>query len=356
MKQYWRVTTIRAIFGVLLGMLVLGRYYYPLFPILADLQPSILAAITLSLIFLLIFLIAGYVYDARLKLWNERLQITKERDPYGYVPQPRFLAIEYPFLYSTMYFLKRALRMQGTSTKWISDLAEYMSEYFTRDPNSKRDLFDAEIIAEHFNATHPIKQDAEMADTRVGIRSRIKRGFQLEVWRLTWVQTFTGLGQDVLVFAALYIGILFPTVVDPITETVPVDYLLFGIVFISIPLFAVMVAFGWVYDRILRLWSPDSDVKIERNPYSYVPSPRIQAFSTPFFYGMLGFFKTAMKARGLDTTEIDSACRYLDDFMKLSARRESDMALSRQMSRDLGPLFTSSNETTSNEEVSLDGS
>jgi hypothetical protein len=266
--------------------------------------------------------------------------------------------MEYPFLYSSMHFLKQALVEQGRSVEWIADLAKYLDEYFKRNPNNKRDLFDAETLALEFNIAHPVQPESQMADAKIGIRSRIKRGFQLEVWRLTWVQTFTGLGQDVLVFAALYIGLLFPTVVDPVTETVPIEYLLFGIVFISIPLFAVMVIFGWVYDRVLRLWSPDSDVKIERTPYSFVPSPRILAFSLPFFYGLLGFFRTAMTSRGLDTDEIDGTIRYLGEFMQLSANRDSDMALSRARSRDLGPLFSQPGQasTTSNEEVSLDGS
>ncbi len=72
---------------------------------------------------------------------------------------------------------------------------------------------------------------------------------------MNWIQSLTVLFQDVLVFCALYVTLLFPDqVVDGL---VPLNYLMLGILFLSLPLYLFLIAAGWYYDKKLRVWSAD---------------------------------------------------------------------------------------------------
>jgi hypothetical protein len=55
MKQYWRLSTIRALSGLVLGMLVIGQFYYEYIPPLATL--GLVGALILSGILIVFFLV-----------------------------------------------------------------------------------------------------------------------------------------------------------------------------------------------------------------------------------------------------------------------------------------------------------
>ena len=338
MKQYWRVGTIRAIVGVILGMLVLGRYYYKFIPYFNSLSPSILGAILLAGVFLIVFLIAGYIYDVKAALWNEQTQITTEKNPWQYVPQPRLFQIEYPIFYVMFDTLRQLFTKKGISTQKIDETVMYLDEYFNRLPDRRSDLLNAEAIAADFMRDHPFIESSS-TQLHIRLRTRIKRSFQLHVWRLTWVQGLTGLAQDVLVFAALYIAVLFP---NEVTETggVSIELLLLGILFISMPLYFGLVISGYYYDKKLRMWSPDMVVKFERTPYSYVPSPRVLTFATPFFYAMITIYYDLFAKRGLDTSELERLITYLDTFVDLRPEEASHIDYAKKLRSDYGPLFS----------------
>jgi hypothetical protein len=229
MKQYWRVSTIRAILGLLLGMLVLGAFYYRLVPFLSDL--GIFGAIILAGIFFLIFLGVGYVYDAKARLWNEQAQVGVEKNPYMFVPYFRFFMAEYPLFYALIYTMKKVLHAYGLDSSNVEDLSLYLEGYFNRRPWKTEDLFTSEANAKLFIDKHPFLESRYKKESSISISSRIKKGFQLQVWRLTWVQSFTGLAQDVLVFGTLYIGLVFPGIPEG-----SFNLFLQGLLLISIPL------------------------------------------------------------------------------------------------------------------------
>jgi len=339
MKQYWRVGTIRAMVGLLLGMLVLGRYYYRFIPFFDSFEPSILGAIVLAGVLFLVFLGAGYLYDEKIQLWNEQIQIVTEKNPYQYVPKPRLYQIEYPLYYALIDTIKQIFTKRGLDTQQIDELSQYLKYYFDRRPNRRSDLFTAEGIAETFMQKHPFVED-DVVKSTPGIRSRIKKGFQLRVWRLTWVQSFTGLAQDVLVFASLYIVVLFP---DEVTSTggVSLELLFLGILFISLPLYVGLIISGYYYDKKLRIWSPDNVVKIERNPFSYVPTPRIISFTLPIINFLLTFYYDMFIKLGLDTAELERLIEYLEKYMNLTPGKLSDYDFAKKMRSDFGPLFCS---------------
>ncbi|MHA1862442.1 MAG: hypothetical protein ACTSWA_01635, partial [Candidatus Thorarchaeota archaeon] len=266
MKQYWRVSTIRAILGILMGMLVLGKYYYVYLPPLVDL--GFLGAVFLSIIFLLTFIYLGFLYDAKAKLWNEQKIVIVERNPYQFTPAPRFLMAEYPTLYAMTSTLRALLEKLQVDTSHLDEFIEYMDRHFGYEPTSRAMLEQSTADGYEFMRTHPFKERLTEEPFSVGKKTRVKKGFLTEVWRMTQIQSFIGLAQDVLIFAALYSLLLFPSVA--VDGVLPIDYLLLGIFLIALPLFVILVAFGWFYDKKLKLWSPNQAVLWERVPYSYV--------------------------------------------------------------------------------------
>ena len=187
LKQYWRVGAIRAIFGVVLGMFVLGRYYYPFVPFLNNLDPGILGAILLAGILLLVFLTVGFFYDAKLQLWNEAHRVSVDRNPFTYVPYYRFKMMEYPFFFSLVTTLRNIALKVGASTQNLDDLSEYLEFYFSLKPEIREHLFGTPPIAQEYMSKHPFTEKEEPSQFKQSFGKSVKYKFQLTVWRLNWV-------------------------------------------------------------------------------------------------------------------------------------------------------------------------
>jgi len=341
MKQYWRVGTIRAISGVVMGMLVLGRYYYQFIPPLAEL--GFFGAIILGGILILLFLGFGYIYDDRLKLWNERIQIETEKNPYTYIPLIRYRHFEYPFFYAIIDSLRKISKKVGVDSTQIEELDTYLSDYFSRSAGSRSDLFGADSKAEEFNEEHPFIEEDEPTEDKLSLGHRAKKNSMLNFWRWRWVQNFTGLPQDVMVLAALLGAIIFSEFL--VNESLPPEYIQMSITFFALPLFFILLAFGWYYDKRLKLWSPDQVVKVERNPYSYVPDPKVVAYSIPFLNALINSYIQLFEKLDLDPVELIIIATYLDSYSKLSAADDSDMATARQLRQEFGPVFSDVQKT-----------
>lgn len=336
MKQYWRVGTIRTLLSLALGTLVLGKLYYSYIPILADLE--FIGAVSFGVFLFFAFLGLGWLYDEKAKLWNESVVIQTDRYPFTFVPEWRTLAIDYPTLYSLLLILRKSFTKVGLDTNRLDDISLYLTNFFRKQPGNRKDLFSSEGEAERFLLEHPIHDS--FADDRMkkySIRTRLKRGLQIWLLRLNYIQSLTGLGQDVLVFAAFYVAIIFPVVSEG--ELVPIEYLLQGIIFMALPIFLVMVLAGWVYDMRLKLWSPEVAVNIERNPYSYVADPRMYALTFPMFFTLISITRKILDQEGLPTGELDKIIAYQNEFLKLLVSRDKDLILAQKMRTDLGDLF-----------------
>ncbi|MHA1928255.1 MAG: hypothetical protein ACTSV2_06720 [Candidatus Thorarchaeota archaeon] len=337
MKQYWRVGSIRQIFGVLIGMFVLGRVYYSYVPGFNNLEPSIMGAIFLACFLLVIFIGVGYLYDVKLKLWNQKTQVAVEKNPYSYVPYIRYEMAEYPFFHAFIHSLRNIGKKKNLDMSQLEDLNRYLLWYFSLSTSRRSDLFSAEKHAEEFLKYHPFVNSQDISSHKIKWGERLKKGFQLRMWRLTWVQGLTGLAQDVLVFAVLYIGIIFPEVLNSSGE-VSFDGMLLGIVLISLPLYITLIIAGYYYDKKLRLWAPDFVVKTERTPFSYVPEPKMRGFYYPFLLAIYDFFTNLSNKLNLDSGALESIMKYFEEFWELSPSN-SGMARARKMRNELGSLF-----------------
>ncbi len=316
----------------------MGRYYYGFVPFLRDLDPSIAGAVILAGILLVGFLFFGWLYDDVLRLWNEKSQVAIEKDPYSYVPLLRVKMLDYPYFYSWLYLLKNLAEEVEVSTQWLSDLAAYLHEYYSRRPDKRTDLFGSLPKGEAFLLRHPFAGEGSDKSPRRNLASRAKKMFMLQVWRLSWVQNFTGVVQDSLVFAALYVGILFG--LNTGEGTVPVGLMLVGIILIAVPFVAIQIAAGWYYDKKLQLWSPDQVVKVERNPFTYIPEPRLVGFAAPFLFVTLSTLRELCVAYGIPESDIERLANHIDAFFGLAAGGERGIERALQLQREFGEVFT----------------
>jgi len=341
MKQYWRVGTIRAVSSLVLGMLVLGRLYYVYIPGFNEM--GLLGALALGSILVLLFVGLGWVYDVRARMWSQRAQALTERNAYEYVANYKTYALDYPVFYAILQTMKNILEKANLETESIDDFLRYFKDYFVRS-TSRQDLAAAMPAAKEFMETHPLTNSPEMTQQKVGLGARAKLAFQVHMLRLTWIQSLTGLFQDVLVFGAMYVTIFYYEGADAIGGVVPIEYLIQGILFISLPLFVLLASLGWVYDKKLRIWSPDVVVKVERNPFMYVAEPRMHIMVFPLFHALLGTLDEVLIADGIEDNEINRILRYISDYSNLDVSRNEDMEKVRNLRSSYGEIFQCSKE------------
>ncbi|MGY5871400.1 MAG: hypothetical protein RTV72_04065 [Candidatus Thorarchaeota archaeon] len=334
MKQYWRVGTIRVLLSLALGMFVLGRGYYIYIPALADL--GIIGALILGSFLVLLFLGIGWLYDEKGKMWSPKLQAVAERNPYQYVTNFKSLTYDYQAFYGIIATMRKVLRKTGIDSTPIDDLSEHLGTFFDRKIR-RADIFGAEPEALVFNRKHTFLKGQDFQKKKVPISYRLKLGFETELLRLNWIQSLTGLFQDVLVFGALYVTILFPEQVT--NGLVPIDYLILGILFLSMPLFLGLIAAGWYYDKKMRVWSADFIVKFERNPYMYVPDPRNGVMEIPFFLILLKTLSAIFEKQTLDRKELQTMIQYLETYQQFDASVDQNMEDARALRSNLDVKF-----------------
>lgn len=329
MKQYWRIGTIRALASLALGMLVLGRQYLQYVPFLRDM--GIFGAITLGSGLFFIFLGLGWLYDIKARMWSQQLQVAVERNPFQYIPNDKTKMRDYPVIYCLVDVLTQLLEKLNLSSKTMKDLSGYLEDYFFRE-TSRSDIFGAEHEADLLLRKYPFKHDKRLSEREIPVSSKAKLAWETQILRLNWIQSLTGLLQDVLVFGVLYVSILFPWV--PESQT-----LLYGIGAISLPFLAILLFLGWIYDRKLAVWSAEREVIVYRNPYSYVLKPSEKSFNMPLFYCLFDFFAKVSSRVGAESNEIQGLSEYLRKYIDLKPSNNEDLEKAEQLRDDLDTLF-----------------
>lgn len=324
---------MRALASLGMSMLVLGRYYYVYIPALADLD--LLGALILGVVLVIIFLGIGWLYDERGRMWSQKVQVGVQRDPYRFVPNNRSFAIDFPVTYAVLSTLQGIFQEHGMDTKEVRDLVRYLRDYYDRKPE-REDIERAEPVAEEFIDDYPFSNQVEERD-EISLTARLKYGFELGALRLSWVHELTGIYQDVLVFGAFYVTILFPGVAQ--NNMVPVEYLMLGLLLISFPLLVGITLIGWFYDRKLQAWSANVVVNAERNPFYYVPPPRYHVLELPFFYALLRTLSEILHAENIENREVELTLDYLLEYGKLRVSEDEDISTARELQDSRKDLF-----------------
>jgi hypothetical protein len=234
MKQYWRVGAIRALTSLALGMFVLGRLYYEYVPVLQDM--GVMGALLLGSAFVLVFMGLGWIYDVKGRMWSPQAQAGVERSPFSYVADYRSYATDYAVFYSSLKTLKRIESKLGHDTESTEDVLNYLGGFFNRGINRK-DIFSSVEDAKGFMQDHPFSQKQDAVERTPSLGGRAKLGFQVQMLRLTWIQSLTGLIQDVLIFGTFMITLIYFEGTDVIGGIVPLEILIIGFFIISLPLF-----------------------------------------------------------------------------------------------------------------------
>ncbi|MHA2150167.1 MAG: hypothetical protein ACXAAN_16130 [Candidatus Thorarchaeota archaeon] len=338
MKQYWRVGAIRALASLALGMFVLGRLYYEYVPVLQDM--GLIGALILGSALVLLFMGFGWIYDVKGRMWSPQAQAGVERSPFSYVADYRSYAVDYAVFHSVLTTLKGIQSRLDFDTESIDDILRYLGGFFDRGINRK-DIFSASGDAKDFMQDHPFSPLSAEAEKSVSLGGKAKHAFQVQMLRLTWIQSLTGLFQDVLIFGTFMIALIYFEGSGVVSGIVPFQILIIGIFVISLPLFLILATLGWFYDRKLQIWSPDLMVKVERNPYTFVAEPRLHIMILPAFFAVLETMREVLLSVNADTSDIDRILSYIEEYGKLDVARDEDMARARELRKSYGALFKS---------------
>jgi hypothetical protein len=319
-------------------MFVLGRLYYEFVPVLQDM--GLIGALILSSALVLLFMGLGWIYDVKGRMWSPQAQAGVERSPFSYVADYRSYAVDYAVFYSVFRTLRKIQSGLGLETESIDESLRYLGSFFDRGINRK-DIFSAFGDARDFMKDHPFGLQSAATEKSLGLGGKAKLGFQVQMLRLTWIQSLTGLFQDVLVFGTFMITLIYFEGSDVVGGIVPADILIFGIFVISLPLFLILTTLGWFYDRKLQIWSPDLVVKVERNPFTYVAEPRLHIMILPVFIVVLETMREVLLSVNADASDIDRILSYIEEYRKLDVTRDEDMARARKLRKSYGTLFKS---------------
>jgi hypothetical protein len=316
-------------------MLVIGQFYYEYIPPLADL--GLIGALILSFILIAFFMGLGWYYDVKARMWSPKSQAVIERDPFQYVPGPNSYASEYAIHYAFLSTLQATFQKIGLDDSTIRDLIVYLDDYYNLRP-IKKDIRTTPKRAEEYLTEHSFTKDEIPEPKKAGLGSRFKLSFEVQRLRLIWVQQLTGMATDALVFGALFVTLLFPDQV--VNDIVPLNYLILGLFVLALPLFFGVTAIGWIYDKKLRIWSPDAAVRAERSPYQYVAPPRAYGIELPIYFTLFETLVEVFKKLDIEPSELERVLKYLTDYASLDVRNDADIAAARELRKSYGKLFT----------------
>ena len=153
MKQQWRITQIRSIWGLLSGIMVLAGLYVVYFPFLADM--GFTGPLLLAIVITISFLIIGYIYDRVLVMWAPSQEVAVERNPFQYVPSPKDHIFWFPLYSAMLDALSELVDKLEIDKSDIIDVKEYYSKLQKLKPERRDDLDVAIDLCNKFLEAHP---------------------------------------------------------------------------------------------------------------------------------------------------------------------------------------------------------
>ena len=279
----------------------------------------------------------GWYYDVKAKMWNPSSQVAVERDPFQFVPGPNSYASEYPVHFAFLTTMQNIFEKVGIENSTLNDIIDYLGDYYDLKP-TKKDIQSIPQKADEYLSEHPFSKEELVDKRKVPLGAKLKHGFEVHRLRLIWVQQLTGMATDALVFGALYVTLLFPDAV--VNDIVPLQYLLIGLLVLSLPLFFGITLIGWYYDKKLRVWSADLAVRAERSPYQYVPPPKAFGIEMPIYFAVFETLIEVFNTIDADTSELERILQYLKDYGCLDVRKDKDIQDARELRKSYGPLFS----------------
>lgn len=144
---------------------------------------------------------------------------------------------------------------------------------------------------------------------------RIRKWLMKQQWRVVQIRGIWSLFNGILLLAYAYFKYI------PFFEQMG---FLGPFAFSGVTL-VVFLILGYIYDRVLMMWSPSQEVTVERNPYQYLPSPREQIYWFPIYSAMLNISEELAKKFDVDTQKIEETREYYSQLQALRVERKEDI-------------------------------
>jgi len=146
--QLWRLTQIQNLWGIFSDTLVVAALYSVHLPSWSD---ELLGIGVLAFIMVVSFLVAGWIYDRRFKLWSPLMVVAVERNIYTYVATPHDIMLMYPFVMSTMTTLGQIVSDMGGDMSDIRAAEHYLQEFFTLSDKEDESIDHAKRMSQRYS-------------------------------------------------------------------------------------------------------------------------------------------------------------------------------------------------------------
>lgn len=146
-------------------------------------------------------------------------------------------------------------------------------------------------------------------------KMRIRKWLMKQQWRVVQIRGIWSLFNGILLLAYAYFRYI------PFFEQMGFlgPFVFSGVTFVA------FLILGYIYDRVLMMWSPSQEVTVERNPYQYLPSPREKIYWFPIYSAMLNISDELAKKFDVDTQTIEETRKYYSQLQSLSVERKEDL-------------------------------
>jgi len=91
-----------------------------------------------------------------------------------------------------------------------------------------------------------------------------------------------------------------------------------GDLLLSFLIFVVFIIGGYVYDRAFQLWTETSKVTVERNPYTYVPTPKEEWLSVLFWGYILQALNQIAKKLDIELENQDELRLFFEHYFSMN--------------------------------------
>lgn len=162
MKQYWRLVQVRGIWNLFYGILLLAIAYYVYIPYFYNMGAS--GPLVFAAILLFSFLIIGYFYDRVFVMWGPQQEVTIERNPYSYVPQPLDHIFWLPAFSGLLEVSAQLAEAFNLDPAVIDETREYFDKLQKFSPLTPGDIDAAIEHRKLFIENHPFKAILTQSD------------------------------------------------------------------------------------------------------------------------------------------------------------------------------------------------
>lgn len=127
-----------------------------------------------------------------------------------------------------------------------------------------------------------------------------------------------------------------------------------GVVIFTIIIFFVFLVGGYLYDRVFSLWSENQAVNIERNPYTYVPSPKEQWYVMAIYGYIFNSLSQIAKKLEIDLNNEEEMRLFLQHYLSMDPKTPnyiSEVEKLKVISKHVKESFMESGKIASYDEV-----